>query len=94
MYQDGGEASSRLKQGKGAAVPAKSFDSWEGTLAALGLTQSTPCSLPHEPEHCQALLEKVQCSDFTFLKAVLHTAIENPPCIRSAAVLNKEKMRA
>lgn len=33
MYQHGGEASSRLKQGKGATVPAKSFDSWEGTGA-------------------------------------------------------------
>lgn len=49
IQQHRGEANSRLKQGKGTTVPAKSSDSWEGTLAALGLTQSTPWSLPHEP---------------------------------------------
>lgn len=49
MCEHQGEPSSRLKQGKGATVPAKAFASWEDTLAALGLTQSTPCSLPHEP---------------------------------------------
>lgn len=43
----------------------------------------------HESEHSPALLEKVLCSDFTFLTHVLHAAIENPPRIRSTAVLNK-----
>lgn len=43
----------------------------------------------HEPEHSPALWEKVLCSDFTFPKDVLHTATENPPPIRSSAMLNK-----
>lgn len=43
-------------------------------------------------EHYHALWEKVLYLHFTFLKALLYAAIENPPQVRSGAVLNKEEI--